>query len=168
MGSHSGDELQIIHPLRLFFVLPISVADFPFLFIEEEAFQGQKRTAHVLAHSLGLSFCFSSDAAVDRESRTAPGEKARSPFATQELLRDKVDQDFFGEENLEPRIIDEGDLMENTCFIHSAHGHQEMEAGMEIDVLAKGLNDCDDSRHETSLRDNLKRANQGAKSWLAE
>jgi hypothetical protein len=53
MGSDPSDELQIVHPLRLFSVFPIPVADPGFLFIQGEALQGQKRADHVFSNPLG-------------------------------------------------------------------------------------------------------------------
>jgi hypothetical protein len=41
MGGHPGDEVQIIHPLYLFALFPIPVADRGFPFIEGEALQGK-------------------------------------------------------------------------------------------------------------------------------
>jgi hypothetical protein len=47
MGGDPGDELQVVHPLQLFGVFPIPVADLAFPFIEGEALQGEKRSDHV-------------------------------------------------------------------------------------------------------------------------
>ena len=47
MGSDPGDELQVVHPLHLSYVFPMPVADPTLLFIEGEAFQGEKRPDHI-------------------------------------------------------------------------------------------------------------------------
>jgi len=54
MGSHLGDELQIIHPLDLFVLFPTRVADLTYLFIQGEAIQGQQRPDHIFFHAFGL------------------------------------------------------------------------------------------------------------------
>jgi hypothetical protein len=56
MGGDPGDELQVVHPLRLSGLLAITVADLGFPFIEGEPPQGQKRPDHVFSHPLGLFF----------------------------------------------------------------------------------------------------------------
>ena len=65
MGDDPGDELQIIHRLHLFGLLPILVANLPFPLIEGEPLQGQKRPDHVFSDPLGLGFCPGPDPAVD-------------------------------------------------------------------------------------------------------
>jgi len=65
MGGHPGDELEVVHPLDFFALFPISVAEFPLLFIEREALQGKGRPNHVLSHLLGLFPGFGFDLAVD-------------------------------------------------------------------------------------------------------
>jgi hypothetical protein len=40
MGGYPGNELQVVHPLHLFSVFLIPVADLGFSFIEGEALQG--------------------------------------------------------------------------------------------------------------------------------
>jgi len=40
VGDDPGDELQVVHPLQIFGLFPITVADLGSLFIEEEALQG--------------------------------------------------------------------------------------------------------------------------------
>jgi hypothetical protein len=42
MGSHPGDELQVVHPLHFFGLFAILVADLGCAFIEGEAFQGKR------------------------------------------------------------------------------------------------------------------------------
>ena len=43
MRGYPGNELQVVHPLHLFSVFPIPVADLGFSFIEGEALQGKER-----------------------------------------------------------------------------------------------------------------------------
>jgi len=74
MGSHPGDELQVIHALGLFSLFPILVADPAFPFIEGEALQGEQRPDHVFADPFGLCLCPGPDPAVDIETRMPPGE----------------------------------------------------------------------------------------------
>ena len=52
--GHPGDELQVVHPLQIFGLFPILVADLGFPFIQGEALQGKERPDHVFAHPLGL------------------------------------------------------------------------------------------------------------------
>jgi len=40
VGGHPGNELQVVHPLLLFSLFPLSVAEPAALFIEGEALQG--------------------------------------------------------------------------------------------------------------------------------
>jgi hypothetical protein len=40
--GHPGNEFQIVHPLQLFGLFPIPVADPAFLFINRESFQGKQ------------------------------------------------------------------------------------------------------------------------------
>jgi len=53
MGSHPGGELQVVHPLQVFGLFAIPVADLAFSFIQGETFQGQQRPDHVFSHPLG-------------------------------------------------------------------------------------------------------------------
>jgi hypothetical protein len=57
--------LQIIHPLYLFALFPIPVADQASLLIEGVAPQEKERPDHILAHSLGLVSGLGPDPAVD-------------------------------------------------------------------------------------------------------
>jgi hypothetical protein len=47
MGSHPGDELQVVHRLGLFGLFPVLVAELACLFIERESLQGKQRPDHV-------------------------------------------------------------------------------------------------------------------------
>jgi hypothetical protein len=49
------------------------------------------------------------------------------------------------EELRQARVVDPGDLMEDTYLVHSALGHQEMEVGVEINPAAEGLDGSNDS-----------------------
>ena len=54
MGGDPGDELEVVHPLHLFVLFPVPVADLALFLIQGEPLQGQKRADHVFAHPLGL------------------------------------------------------------------------------------------------------------------
>jgi hypothetical protein len=132
MGGHPGDELQVVHPLRLsgFFAIPI--ADLACPFIEREPLQGEQRPDHVFSDPLGLSFCPGPDAAVDVKSGVSPGEEAVCPLGAQQLLVDEKPNNLAGEECRQPGVVDPGDLAEDAGLVHSALGHQEMQVGMKI------------------------------------
>ena len=140
MGSRPGDELQVVHPLHLFGVFPIAVADLAFSFIEGEPPQGQERPDHVFAHALGPFLSLSTHPAVDIEPRVPKGVKAFRPFGAQQLLVDKRGQDLVGEELSQPRVVDACDLMEEAGRVHSVLGHQEMQMRVDIYPVPKCLN----------------------------
>jgi hypothetical protein len=96
-GGHPGNELQVVHPLQIFGLFPITVADLGSLFIEREAFEGKQRPDHVFFHPLGLLIRPGPDQAVDVEAGVPPGEKAFRPFGAEKLPADKVGQDLAGE-----------------------------------------------------------------------
>ena len=56
MGSDSGDELQVIHPLHLLAVFPIPIADLTLFLREREPLQGQQRADHVFTDRFSLSW----------------------------------------------------------------------------------------------------------------
>jgi hypothetical protein len=76
MGSHSGDELQIIHRLLLYVVLTVPVADLAVGLQERQPLQRKHRPDHVFAHPLGFRLRLSSHPAVDVEARVTPGENS--------------------------------------------------------------------------------------------
>ena len=148
MGSDPGDELQVVHPLHLFTVFSIPVADLALLFIEGEALEGKERPAHIFSHLLGLFPGLSPHQAMDRESRMAPGENALRPFRAEQFLPDKKRQDLAGEDLRQPRVVDPWQLMEEARLVRAALGHQEMEVGVEIDPVPKCLDGRNDSRRK--------------------
>jgi hypothetical protein len=54
MGGRPGDELQGVHPLQVFGLFTITVADPAEIFIEREPLRRQKRADYVFAHPFGL------------------------------------------------------------------------------------------------------------------
>ena len=168
MRSDPGDELQIVHPLHLFGVFPIAVADLAFSFIEGEPPQGQKRPDHVFAHALGLFLSLSTHPAVAIEPRVPPGEKAFRPFGAQQLLVDKRGQDLVGEELSQPRVVDLSDLVEGTRLIHSALRHQEMQMRVDIYPVPECLNGRDDPGHKLASGRDFEISSQGPESAAAE
>lgn len=77
-----------------------------------------------------------------------PGEKPPGPFRAEELLTDKNREELTAEELRRARVIDLGDLVEDTCLVHSALGHQQMEVRVEVDAVAECLNGGHHSGHE--------------------
>jgi hypothetical protein len=75
MGSHSGDELRVVHALRLSGVFAIPIADLTLFLREREPLQTEKRADHVFPHPLGLMPSLGPDPAVDIEPRVPPGQK---------------------------------------------------------------------------------------------
>ena len=168
MRSDPGDELEVVHPLHLFGVFPISVADLTFPFIEGEPFQREQRPDHGFSHPLGLSFCLGPDPAVDIEARVPPGEKAVCPFGAEKLLADEVGQDLAAEKLCQPRVVDSGDFMEDARLVHSALGHQEMQVRVEIYLGSEGLNGRDNPGHKLTPRDRREIAGQRMEGAAAE
>jgi len=132
MRSHPSDELEVVHPLYLFGIFAILVADLACVFIEGEAFQREQRPDHILSHAPSLIFSLGSDQAMDVEPRMPPGEKAFCPFRTQEFHVNKKPKNLPSEELHQARIINPGDFVEDTGLVHSSLGHQEMDVRVEI------------------------------------
>jgi hypothetical protein len=88
------------------------------------------------------------DLAVNIEPRVPPGEKAFRPFGAEEFPADKKRQDLAGKELSQPGVVDPGDLMEEAGLVHSTLGHQEMEMGVKIYPVSKGLNGGDNPGHQ--------------------
>jgi hypothetical protein len=137
MGSDPGDELQAVHPLQIFGLFAIPVANLTVFLREREPLQGQKRPDHVFAHPLGLSFCPGPDPAVDIETRVPPGEKAFRPFGAQKLLVDQKSKNLPSEDLSQPRVVDPGDLMEEAGLVHPALGHQVMQMGVKTKTFTR-------------------------------
>jgi hypothetical protein len=51
----------------------------------------------------------------------------------------------------QPRVVQAGDLIEDAAVIHSALGHQEMEARVKVDPIPKGLDRGYDARRDIFL-----------------
>ncbi len=102
---------------------------------------------HLLAHPLSLGLGLGSDPAVDIEPRVSPGENPLHPSGVEKLLADKIGKNLTGKDLSQPRVVDARDPMEEARLVHSALGHQEMETGVKIDPVPKGLDGGNDSRH---------------------
>jgi hypothetical protein len=73
------------------------------------------------------------------------------PLWAEKLLPNKKRQDPSAEQLGQSGVVQVGDPMEGPALIHSALGHQEMEARVKVNPIRKGLDRGDDARRDIFL-----------------
>jgi hypothetical protein len=132
MRGDARDELQIIHPLLVFGLFPIPVADLALLLREREALQRKERPNHVFAHPLRFFLGRSLDFAVDREAGMVPACDHLHDLRADELFPKEKSEDLALIELGQQTVLQLSDTMKRALAIFTSLCLQAVDVRMGI------------------------------------